>query len=131
MGLAKDFKDLDVYKNAFESSMEIFEQTKTFPAEERYSLVDQIRRSSRSVCANIAEAWYKRRYPAAFVSKLCDADAEAAETIVWLDYALKCAYLAEHDHATLLDRFTHICAQLTIMMSSPDKWCKGKDGSKT
>ncbi|UCH11499.1 MAG: four helix bundle protein, partial [Fidelibacterota bacterium] len=91
MALAKDFKELDVYQNAFESSMEIFELTKNFPIEERYALVDQIRRSSRSVCANIAEAWYKRRYPASFVSKLSDADAEAAETIVWLDYALKCA----------------------------------------
>ena len=131
MALAKDFKDLDVYQNAFESSMEIFNLTKTFPVEERYALVDQIRRSSRSVCANIAEAWYKRRYPAAFVSKLSDADAEAAETIVWLDYALKCTYVAENDHASLMDRYTHICAQLTKMMSSPEKWFKGKNASKT
>ncbi|MFC1484799.1 four helix bundle protein, partial [Candidatus Neomarinimicrobiota bacterium] len=108
-----------------------FELTKKFPVEERYALIDQIRRSSRSVCANIAEAWYKRRYPAAFVSKLSDADAEAAETIVWLDYALKCAYVVENDHATLLDSYTHICAQLTKMMSSPNKWFKGNDAPTT
>jgi four helix bundle protein len=87
----KDYHELQVYQLAFESAMQIFEMTRAFPREETYSLVDQIRRSSRSVCANIAEAWRKRRYPASFVSKLSDADTEAAETLVWLDFALRCA----------------------------------------
>ncbi|HKZ68777.1 MAG TPA: four helix bundle protein [Anaerolineales bacterium] len=83
-----DHRELRVNQLAFESAVRIFELTKTFPPEERYSLTDQIRRSSRSVCANIAEAWRKRRYPNNFVSKLSDADAEATETLVWLDFAL-------------------------------------------
>ncbi len=123
MGLAKDFKELHVYQNAFESSLQVFEISKRFPSEERYSLVDQIRRSSRSVCANIAEAWRKRRYSAAFVSKLSDADAEAAETIVWLDQALECGYLGHEIHEELVDNYSHICAQLVKMMSAPEQWC--------
>ena len=91
--LAKSFRDLIVYRIAFEAAMRIFELSKAFPAEERYSLTDQIRRSSRSVCANIAEGWAKRRYPAAFASKLTDASAEAMETQVWSDTALRCGYL--------------------------------------
>lgn len=122
MGLAKDFKELDVYQTAFNSSSQIFELTKTFPPEERYSLVDQIRRSSRSVCANIAEAWRKRRYPAAFVSKLSDADAEAGETLVWLDVALECRYFDADIHGKLTDHYRHISAQLSKMMSSSEKW---------
>jgi len=102
--------------------MQIFEITKRFPPEERYSLVDQIRRSSRSVCANVAEAWRKRRYLAAFVSKLSDADAEAAETLVWLDIALNCGYLDQKDFEELSDHYDHVCAQLTKMMAAPDKW---------
>jgi four helix bundle protein len=85
--------DLDVYQMAFEAAMRIFELTKSFPKEETYSLTDQIRRSSRSVCSNIAEAWRKRRYEAAFVSKLNDAEAEAAETQVWLEFSVECGYL--------------------------------------
>ncbi len=81
----RHFRELDVYKLAMEAAMEIFELTKVFPAEERYSLTDQVRRSSRSVCANIAEAWRKRRYPAAFAARLSDAEAEAAESEVWLE----------------------------------------------
>ncbi|MBA7610326.1 MAG: four helix bundle protein [Calditrichaeota bacterium] len=128
MGLAKDFKELHVYQNAFESSLQIFELSKQFPSEERYSLVDQIRRSSRSVCANIAEAWRKRRYPAAFVSKLSDADAESAETMVWLDMAEKCGYLQEPIHTELVDRYDHICAQLAKMMATPEQWCNTDTG---
>jgi four helix bundle protein len=85
MALARHFRDLDVHKLALKAANEIFEISKRFPSEEKYSLTDQIRRSSRSVCANIAEAWRKRRYVAAFVNKLSDADAEAAETQSWLD----------------------------------------------
>src|SRR4029077_12060250 len=96
-----DYKNLRVYKLAFESAMEIFELTRTLPPGERYSLIDQIRRSSRSVCTNIAEAWRKRRYEAAFISKLSDSDSEAAETEVHLDFGLRCGYLPTDKHAKL------------------------------
>src|SRR4051795_4152922 len=93
--------ELDVYRAAFDASMQIFEMSKGFPKEETYSLTDQVRRSSRSVCANLAEAWRKRRYQAAFISKLSDAESEAAETQVWLEFAVKCGYL-HRDEAVLL-----------------------------
>src|SRR5215204_7670770 len=86
-------RDLEVYGRAFEAAMQLFEASKRFPREEVYSLTDQLRRSSRSVCANLAEAWRKRRYAAAFVSKLSDAETEAAETQVWIEFAVKCEYL--------------------------------------
>ncbi|HEX5505571.1 MAG TPA: four helix bundle protein [Thermomicrobiales bacterium] len=120
---ARDFTELTVYQRAFDSAFEIFELTRRFPPEERYALTDQVRRSSRSICANIAEAWRKRRYPASFVSKLSDADAEAAETQVWLDMALRCGYLDAERHAELADRYRHINAQLARMMAQADLWC--------
>ena len=86
-------RDLRVYQKAFDTAMDLFELSKRFPKEETYSLTDQIRRCSRSVCANLAEAWRKRRYPAAFVCKLCDSEGEAAETQVWIEFAVKCGYL--------------------------------------
>src|SRR4051812_29161513 len=92
-GMVVKHQDLDVYKKAFEAAMQVFELSKKFPKEEVYSLTDQIRRSSRSVCANLAEAWRKRRYEAAFVSKLNDSEAEAAETQTWLEFAVRCEYL--------------------------------------
>jgi len=119
----KDYKELEVYRLAFDAAMEIFEISKTFPQEEKYSLTDQIWRSSRSVCANIAEAWRKRRYEAAFVSKLSDADTEAAETEVWLDFSLKCGYIQEAGHKKLRDKHDHICRQLYIMMQDASSWC--------
>jgi four helix bundle protein len=97
--------------------------SRAFPRQETHSLVDRIRRSSHSVCSNIAEAWRKRRYPAAFVSKLSDADTEAAETQVWLDFALRCRYINEKTHTELYSQFNHTCAMLTKMMSDPDSWC--------
>ena len=118
-----DYKDLRVFQLAFESATEIFELSKAFPREEKYSLTDQIRRSSRSVCTNIAEAWRKRRYEAAFVSKLSDADTEAAETEVWLMFALRCEYLSEESISKLHDRYDHICRQLSIMMKDAALWC--------
>jgi four helix bundle protein len=118
-----DYKDLRVYKLAFESAMEIFELSKKFPSEEKFSLTDQIRRSSRSVCTNIAEAWRKRRYEAAFVSKLSDSDGEAAETEVHLDFALRCGYLPADKHPKLRDQYDHICRQLTNMMNDAASWC--------
>jgi len=102
--------------------LKIFELSKRFPVEERYSLTDQVRRSSRSVCANIAEAWRKRRYPNAFVSKLNDAEAEAAETQVWLEMAVRCGYLDQADSATLEQEYEHILGKLVNMISHPDQW---------
>ncbi len=124
MSAIKDYHELHVYELAFESAMQIFELTKTFPRAEAYSLTDQVRRSSRSVCANIAEAWRKRRYPALFVSKLSDSDTEAGETLVWLDFALRCGYVEPEKHGELADHYNHICAQLTNMMNQPGSWCQ-------
>ena len=105
MSLIKNYRELDVYKNAMETCMKIFELSKRFPTEERYSLTDQIRRSSRSVCANLAEAWRKRRYQAAFIAKLSDAETEAAETQVWAEIAYRSGYWPE---ATYL-QFDDVC----------------------
>lgn len=122
MAIAKSHRELRVYQLAFESATHIHEVTKKFPSEEKFSLTDQIRRSSRSVCANIAEAWRRRKYPKNFVSKLTDSDSEATETSVWLDFALHFNYITPELHKELSDRYDHICSQLTIMMSEPHKW---------
>lgn len=116
------FRDLRVYQIAMDAAMEIFELTKRFPPEEKYSLVDQIRRSSRSVCTNIAEAWRKRRYAAAFVAKLSDSETEAAETQVWLDFSLRSGYIARETHCRLDDVYDNIMSKLVKMMESPEKW---------
>ena len=118
-----DYKELRVYNLAFDSALEIFELSRSWPSEEKYSLTDQIRRSSRSVCTNMAEAWRKRRYEAAFVSKLSDSDGEAAESEVHLDFALRCGYLHPDKHARLRDQYDHICRQLTKMMDDAASWC--------
>lgn len=123
MPLVTHFKELRVYQQAFESAMRIFELSRKWPREERYSLTDQIRRSSRSVCANVAEAWRKRRYVAHFVSKLSDADTEAAETQVWLDFALGCGYLGQQDHDQLYRAYDTINGGLVKMMADPEAWC--------
>src|SRR6266404_5486833 len=119
----KSHRELKVYKKAFEAAMTIFEWSKRFPKEETYSLTDQIRRSSRSVCTNLAEAWRKRRYEAAFVSKLSDSDGEAAETEVHLEFAFSCSYLSTDKHSKLRDQYDHICRQLTKMMDDAPAWC--------
>jgi four helix bundle protein len=117
-----NYKELRVYQNAMEAAMKIFEITKTFPPEEKYSMVDQMRRSSRSVCANLAEAWRKRRYKAAFVAKLNDAESEACETQVWIEFAQRCGYL-EQASADELDRsYNRIIGQLVTMIGDADKW---------
>jgi four helix bundle protein len=105
-----------------EAAMSIFQVTKTFPVEERYSMVDQMRRSARSVCANIAEAWRKRRYSAHFVSKLSDAEGEAEETRVWLEFAHRCGYLQEAKVLELDSAYDAILGQLVRMISEPNKW---------
>jgi four helix bundle protein len=117
------FRDLNVYKLAFELQQEIFILTKKFPKEELYSLTDQIRRSSRSIGANIAEAWQKRLYAAHFVSKLSDADAEQAETQHWLDTSLKCKYISSKDYQVLLEKCRKIGRMLGKMMAEPENWC--------
>ena len=102
--------------------MEIFNITKAFPKEEIYSLTDQIRRSSRSVSSNIAEAFRKRKYPKSFISKLSDSEGEAAETQVWLNYALKCNYIDSLTHAALFDNYDHIIAMLVNMSTKSENW---------
>ena len=123
MEFAKHFSELRIYQRAFQLTMEIFEQSKRWPAEERYSLTDQARRSSRAVCANLAEAWKKRRYPNHFISKLTDADAEAGETQNWLGFAQGCGYLSETDFRTLWDSYGLVSRGLANMISHPEQWC--------
>jgi four helix bundle protein len=115
-------RDLIVYNKAFTTAMTIFELSKHFPVEERYSLTDQIRRSSRSVCANLAEAWRKRRYAKAFVSKLSDAEGEAAETQVWLEFAVKCDYAERNEALTLYQTYDEIIATIVGMINHPETW---------
>lgn len=119
----KSFKDLIVYQKAFKLAMEIFEITKTFPKEERYSLTDQMRRSSRSVTSNIAEGWAKKRYIKAFTNKLTDSLGEEYETEVWLDYSLSCNYINTEVHRNLIDEYDEVRKMLISMINNPEKWC--------
>ncbi len=112
-------KDLDVYIKAYALSMRIFDLSRSWPADERYSLTDQIRRSSRSVCANLREAWSKRRYEAHFVSKLSDCDGENSETDTWLDYARDCKYITEEEHASLAAEVGSVGRMLGSMLKNP------------
>ncbi len=121
------FKDLIVYQKAFQLQQCVFEASKHFPREERYSLSDQLRRSSRSIGANIAEAWQKRRYPAHFVSKLSDAAGEQAETEHWIESAFSCAYVDVTKRGQLSEMCQEIGRMLGTMMANPDKWCKSRD----
>lgn len=111
-----------VYQAAMNQAMQIFELTKSFPAEEKYSMVDQMRRSSRSVCSSLAEAWRKRRYPAYFVSKMTDATSEAEETRVWLEFAARCRYISDETFNELDSSYDLIIGQLVKMESEPEKW---------
>lgn len=116
--LAKTAKDLKAYKQAYSLAMEIFEISKTWPKEEKYALTDQIRRSSRAVCANLREAWSKRRYESHFVSKLTDVDAENNETDTWLDFAKDCGYISEQDHSRLVKQCQEIGGMIGSMLKS-------------
>ncbi|WP_375496459.1 four helix bundle protein [uncultured Nostoc sp.] len=118
----KDHKDLEVYKMAFDSAMIIFELSKKFPVEERYSLTDQIRRSSRSVCANFAEGWRKRRYQAAFVAKLNDCEAESAETQTWIEFAVKCNYMNIEIGRELYGTYNQVLSGLVHIINKPSPW---------
>ena len=120
----ESFRDLKVYQSAFKLQQEIFEISKGFPKEELYSLTDQIRRSSRSLGANVAEAWHKRRYQAHFVSKLSDSDAEQAETQHWLDSAMACGYISHEKHNTLLEKCMKIGRMLGSMITKPETFCR-------
>jgi four helix bundle protein len=120
--MLRGFRDLRVYDLAFKLAMDIFELTKPFPADERYSLTSQIRRSSRSVAANIAEGFRKRQYPNMFVSKLADSDAEATETQVWLEFAFNCGYLSQETRTQLIAKYEELGRMIGKMMESPERF---------
>jgi four helix bundle protein len=119
-------RELDVYRLAFDTAMEIFEISKSFPKEERYSLTDQIRKSSRSVCTNLAEGWRKRRYEAVFINKLSDAGQEAAETQTWLEFALASRYINGAAFEKLDERYEHVFAMLATMERKSASFCKAQ-----
>jgi four helix bundle protein len=121
-GAARVHGDLEVYRLAFDAAMQIFEYSKRFPVEERYALTDQVRRSSRSVCANLGEAWRKRRYQAAFVAKLSDSEAEAAETQIWIEFAVKCGYLERDTGKALYETYNQILGKLVSMIKDAPSW---------
>jgi four helix bundle protein len=116
------FRDLKVYQKAFKLAMDIFNLTKSFPEEEKYGLTSQIRRSSRSICSSIAEAYRKRKYPAHFVSKNTDADMENSETQVWLDFALSCKYISKQIYLDYKERSEEIGKMLNHMIKNPEKY---------
>ena len=122
--LAKSVDDLEVYKLAYDLQRRIFRMTKKFPRDEMYSLTDQVRRSSRSVGANIREAWAKRRYPAHFVSKLSDSDGESEETMHWILSAFDCEYINETTKDEIQAGYRHVSGMLNKMMDHPDSWCR-------
>jgi len=119
----KNFRDLEVYKRAFEAAMKIFQLTKGFPAEEKYSLVDQIRRASRSVCANTSEAWRKRSDIAVFKNKITDSMQEASETQCWLEFSFACQYIEKDIFDSLDDEYEQIIAMLNSMERNAKKFC--------
>lgn len=116
------YKDLRVYQAAMKAAMRIFELSKRFPIEERYSLTDQIRRASRSVCSNLGEAWRKRRYSAYFVSKLNESEGEAEETRVWLEFSWRCGYMSRTDATELDQEYNWIIGQWVRMIDRPEQW---------
>jgi four helix bundle protein len=123
MSQINSFKDLIVYQKAYKLAMEIFEISKSFPKEEKYSLTDQIRRSSRAVTSCLAESWAKRRYEKAFVNKLTDSLGEENETEVWLDYSKDCQYILPETHSKLISEYLEVRKMLISMINNPDKWC--------
>ncbi len=130
MGKIESHRELDAYKLAFDAAMQIFEVTRNFPLEERYSLTDQIRRSSRSVCANITEAWRRRRYRGAFVYRLNDAEAKAAETQTWLEFAVQCGYLKTETAHALYRTYDYVLGKLVRMIQKPEQWLIGGEETR-
>jgi four helix bundle protein len=127
--MIRSYRDLDVYRMSMEACMQIFEISKAWPIEEKYSLIDQIRRSSRSVCANMGEAWRKRRYGAAFISKMSDSESEAAETQVWAEIAGRCGYIEETTHKDIDHKYELIIGKIVRMIDNPDSWLIGTSNS--
>ena len=121
---AQSFRDLDVYQESLSLSLEIHEFAKSLPSEERFVLADQMRRASRSVPANISEAWRKRRYKAAFIAKLSDSETEASEMQCWLDFSLKAKYMDAVVHNAFDQRYEKIISQIVTMIDGADKWCR-------
>lgn len=124
MSVVNSFRDLIVYQKAYKLAMEIFEISKLYPKEEKYSLTDQIRRSSRSITSNIAEAWARKKYPKSFVSKLIDSLGEEYETETWLDYSKDCQYLKPEIYKELSDGYNEVRKMLISMIQNPEKWCR-------
>ncbi len=124
MAIINSFRDLIVYQKAYKLAMEIFEAGKEFPKEEKYSLTDQMRRSSRSITSNIAEAWSKRSYEKYFISKLSDSLGEEFETEVWLDYARDCKYISIDKHKNFVKGYEEVRKMLISMINNPQKFCK-------
>ena len=122
-------QDLEVYGKAVKAAMEVFELSKAFPKEETYSLTDQIRRSSRSVCANLAEAWRRRRYEKAFISKIVEAEGEAAETQTWIELAVRCGYVAHDEGRDLYLQYDEILRTLFGMANHADSWILNNGGA--
>lgn len=127
----RNHRDLEVYGKAFDASMELFRFSKAFPKDEMYSLTDQMRRASRSVCANLAEAWRKRRYEAHFISKLSDSEAEAAETQVWIEFAVASEYLDRIQARKLYKIYDEIIGTLVGMINHPETWILQKQGKRS
>jgi four helix bundle protein len=123
--------DLEVYRHAFEAAMRIFESSRSFPKEETYSLTDQLRRSSRAVCANLAEAWRKRRDEKHFITALAGAESEAAETQVWLEFATKCGYLEASEARELYRAYHGIIAAIVGMINHPETWILDRGANPT
>jgi len=119
----RHFRDLDVYRRAFDAAMKIFDLTKIFPSEEKFSMVDQMRRASRSVCSNIAEGWRKRRYISVFRNKMTDAMQEASETQCWLEFACACRYITDDVFHDLDDEYEGIIGMLSSMEMKAEKFC--------
>ena len=119
----RGFRDLIVYKLSYNLAVEIFELTKTFPKEEKYSLIDQMRRSSRAVPALVAEAWSRRRYPKSFRHRLIDAEGEGSEITVWLDFSFDHNYLEKLQHEYFINKYEEVCRMLNSMIDKPEKFC--------
>lgn len=130
MSTIKFHQDLKVFQKSFDVAMQIFELSKTFPKEETYSLTDQIRRSSRSVSANISEAWGRRKYEKSFVAKLTDSEGEARETQTWLRFSLACGYTKIEEFNILNNRYNEIIGMLVVMMNQSEKWCSFNPNTK-
>ena len=124
MSALKGYRDLIVFQKSYKLAMDIFVITKAFPKEEKYSLTDQIRRSSRSIPANISESWAKRIYPKVFINKLADALGEENETEVWLDFSRDCEYITTEKHSILIKEYDEVRRMLISMINTPEKFCK-------